>query len=247
MLAKCREAEVVRREWLTTFLSRKTLPKDATAFVAIGLTRHGVDVSSALAAGNRFAAVLLGLPEPEGYWSPSPVDGYAEQPGKAGHAILAVVLAGMELATGRHTWRNPTSPAVRYFEQIPGNLRSGVATLDKAKGTPDLAIGDASRASAEVLPCVAALADRVDDPLPLDIVLHLRESRHDREEHRSHRRRGVHVATTEVQHAKASAAVAEPSSEVEHILRRSSEPVQSCDDEGVPCLERREGVIELRA
>jgi ParB family chromosome partitioning protein len=111
-------AEVVRLEWLTTFLSRKTLPKDATAFVAIGLTRHRTDVSSALAAGNRFAAVLLGLPEAEGYWSPSPVDTYAEQPTKAAHAILAVVLAGMELATGTYTWRNPSSTAVRYFAQI---------------------------------------------------------------------------------------------------------------------------------
>lgn len=111
-------AEVVRREWLASFLSRKTLPKDATAFVAVGLTRHRADVSSAIGAGNRFAAVLLGLPEPEGYWSASPVDGYAEQPGKAAHAILAVVLAGMELATGRHTWRNPSSTAVRYFGQL---------------------------------------------------------------------------------------------------------------------------------
>ena len=77
-----------------------------------------MDVSSALAAGNRFAAVLLGLPEPEGYYSPSPVDTYAEQPGKAAHAILAIVLAGMELATGTYTWRNPSSTAVRYFSQI---------------------------------------------------------------------------------------------------------------------------------
>jgi ParB family chromosome partitioning protein len=68
-------AEAVRREWLTTFLSRKTLPQDATAFVATGFTRHRTDVSSALAAGNRFATVLLGLPER--YYSPSPVDGYA--------------------------------------------------------------------------------------------------------------------------------------------------------------------------
>lgn len=111
-------AEVVRREWLASFLSRKTLPKDATAFVAVGLTRHRVDVSSALAAGNRFAAKLLGLPESEGFYSPSPVDGYAEQPGKAGHATLAVVLAGMELATGRYTWRSPDSKAVRYFGQL---------------------------------------------------------------------------------------------------------------------------------
>ena len=111
-------AEVVRREWLASFLSRKTLPKDAAAFVAIGLTRHRTDVSSALAAGNRFAAVLLGLAEPESHWAPSPVDAYAEQPGKAAQVTLAIVLAGMELSVGRYTWRNPSSTAVRYFGQI---------------------------------------------------------------------------------------------------------------------------------
>jgi ParB family chromosome partitioning protein len=110
-------AEVVRREWLTTFLGRKTLPKDAAAFVAIGLTQHRVDVSSALAAGNSFAGVLLGLEKPEG-WGPSPLDTYAEQTGNHAHVTLAVVLAGMELALGRHTWRNPDSRAERYFTQI---------------------------------------------------------------------------------------------------------------------------------
>ena len=111
-------AEVVRREWLASFLTRKTLPKDAAAFVALALTRHRNDVASALARRHRFAAVLLGLPEPEGYWLVNPIDAYAEQPGKHAHATLAVVLAGMELATGKHTWRRPDSRAVRYFGQI---------------------------------------------------------------------------------------------------------------------------------
>ncbi|MES1170177.1 MAG: chromosome partitioning protein, partial [Leifsonia sp.] len=111
-------AEVVRREWLTAFLARKTLPKDAAAFVAAGLTQHRVDISSALAAGNSFAAVLMGLEKPESHWSPSPLDGYADQTGKHAHVALAVVLAGMELALGRHTWRNPDSRAARYLAQI---------------------------------------------------------------------------------------------------------------------------------
>lgn len=111
-------AEVVRREWLASFLTRKTLPKDAAAFVALGLTQHRNDVSSALSAGNRFAAALLGLPEPEGHWSYNPIDTYAEQTGKHAHVTLAVVLAGMELATGKHSWRHPDSRAVRYFGQI---------------------------------------------------------------------------------------------------------------------------------
>lgn len=111
-------AEVVRREWLATFLSRKTLPKDAAAFVTVGLTQHRRDVANALSGGNRLAATFLGLEPQSSEWGPSPVDAYAEQPGKAGHVALAIVLAGMEAAIGRHTWRNPTSTAGRYLAQI---------------------------------------------------------------------------------------------------------------------------------
>ncbi len=75
-------------------------------------------MSSALAAGNSLAGVLLGLVKPESHWSPSPLDGFAEQSGKHGHVALAVVLAGMELALGRHTWRSPDSRAARYLAQI---------------------------------------------------------------------------------------------------------------------------------
>lgn len=111
-------AEVVRREWLTTLLSRKTLPKDATAFITVGLTLHRRDVASAMNGGNRLAATFLGLEPQLNEWQPSPVDGYAEQSGKAGHVALAVILAGMEAAIGRHTWRQPTGTASRYLAQI---------------------------------------------------------------------------------------------------------------------------------
>jgi hypothetical protein len=98
-------------------LSRKTLPKDAAALVASGPTKHRVDVSSALAAGNRPAADLPGQPKPESYWGASPLDGYSEQTGKAAQVTLAVVLAAMELSVGKHTWRNPSGTALRYFGQ----------------------------------------------------------------------------------------------------------------------------------
>jgi ParB family chromosome partitioning protein len=111
-------AQVVRREWLIALLGRKTLPKDAGALVATGLTRHRLDVSSALAAGNSFAGELLGLVKPDARWSASPLDEYAEQTGKHTHVTLAVVIAGMELALGRHTWRNPDSRAAAYLAQI---------------------------------------------------------------------------------------------------------------------------------
>ena len=73
----------------TTFLGRKTLPKDVGAVVATGLTAHRVQVSAALSTGNRLAAALLGLDAQGDYWAPSPVATCAEQPGKAGHVAVA--------------------------------------------------------------------------------------------------------------------------------------------------------------
>jgi len=110
-------AEVVRRQWLATFLSRKTLPKDAAAFVTLGLTQHRHNLAAALSHGNVMAAQLLGLDKPNAYGTNS-VDLYAEQPGKAAHAALAIILGAMEDATGRHTWRNPTGRDLRYFAQL---------------------------------------------------------------------------------------------------------------------------------
>ena len=54
-------AEVVRREWLTTLLSRKTLPKDAAVVIAKGLTIHRQAISTATRDGNELAHQLLGI------------------------------------------------------------------------------------------------------------------------------------------------------------------------------------------
>lgn len=112
-------AEVVRREWLTGLLGRKTLPKDAAHFVATALTLHRTTVASGLSGGNRLAAILLGLDAQESEWGQSPIDPIAEsQPARAGHATLAVVLGAIEASTGKHTWRQPTRTARAYFAQI---------------------------------------------------------------------------------------------------------------------------------
>ncbi|MDP3209003.1 MAG: ParB N-terminal domain-containing protein, partial [Rhodoglobus sp.] len=71
-------AEVVRREWLTGFIGRKTLPKDASQFVAVALTAHRTTIASALSGGNRLAATLLGLDAQDSEWSQSPIDPVAE-------------------------------------------------------------------------------------------------------------------------------------------------------------------------
>jgi ParB family chromosome partitioning protein len=112
-------AEVVRREWLTAFLARKTLPKDAARFVAVALTAHRATVAGGLSKGNRLAATLLGLAAQDSEWGASPIDPIATtQPARSGHVAVAVVLAAIEDSTGRHTWRNPGRDAVAYFEQI---------------------------------------------------------------------------------------------------------------------------------
>jgi ParB family chromosome partitioning protein len=112
-------AEVVRREWLATLLSRKTLPKDASHFIAQALTAHRNTIAAAISNGNRLAASLLSLDAPESYWAASPLDTLAaSQPGKAGHIALAVVIGGYEASTGKHTWRNPGRDAFAYFTQL---------------------------------------------------------------------------------------------------------------------------------
>src|SRR3546814_13408183 len=63
-------AQVVRREWLTTLLSRKTLPKDTAAVIATGLTVHRQAVSLATRDGNTLAHELPGIGR-GGYWERS--------------------------------------------------------------------------------------------------------------------------------------------------------------------------------
>ena len=112
-------AEVVRREWLTGLLGRKTLPKAAAHFVGTTLTAHRSTVASGLSGGNRLAATLLGLHAQDSEWGQSPMDPIAEsQPSRAGHVTLAVVLGAIEASTGKHTWRQPNRTARAYFAQI---------------------------------------------------------------------------------------------------------------------------------
>jgi ParB family chromosome partitioning protein len=112
-------AEVVRREWLTAFFARKTLPKDASQVVAVALTAHRTTVAAGLNKGNRLAAILLGLEAQDSEWGASPIDPIAESsPARSGHVAIAVVFGAFEGSIGRHTWRNAGRDAVAYFEQI---------------------------------------------------------------------------------------------------------------------------------
>ena len=112
-------AEVVRREWLGEFLSRKTMPKDAQQWIAVALTRHRSTISRELGDGNRLAATLLGLEAAASYWKPTAIEEYAAaHPTKALHVAVAVTLAGIEACTSKGTWRSPSRLDGLYFEQL---------------------------------------------------------------------------------------------------------------------------------
>jgi ParB family chromosome partitioning protein len=104
-------AETVRREWLATFLARRTLPKNAPQVIAELLTSGRYRVADAINHGNSLAADLLGVAE-----GMERLEGYLiAHPTKAGHVNLAVVLGGVEASTDRSTWRHPRAVTARYL------------------------------------------------------------------------------------------------------------------------------------
>ncbi len=111
-------AESVRREWLKTFLSRKTLPKDAMQVIATSLTLSRYAVSDALGKGNSLAAELLGLESDGGWYKDAFADYLQAHQTKAGHAAVAIVLGGIESNTGRNTWRQPSEDKARYLQTL---------------------------------------------------------------------------------------------------------------------------------
>ncbi|MGN6759838.1 MAG: ParB/RepB/Spo0J family partition protein [Leifsonia sp.] len=111
-------AEAVRREWLTSLLSRKALPKDAVVVIARALTIHRQAVSAATREGNELAHQLLGL-DPSGYFEADKLATLIEQtPAKAQHVALAVALGACESVTSMQTWRSPSPTDADYFTQL---------------------------------------------------------------------------------------------------------------------------------
>ena len=107
-------AEVVRREWLTSFVTRKTLPKDAHAFAVRVVATNGADVDK----GRTLAHNFLGVDMPSGFYG-NALPEVAATPSRSGHVLLALALAAVEEGTGRHTWRTASDGLTRdYFAQI---------------------------------------------------------------------------------------------------------------------------------
>jgi len=130
--------------------------------------------------------------------------------------------------------------------EISRDLRGRLAAVDEADRVSDLAIGEDWAAATEVFTGCSTLGDRVADPFSFDIKLHLSESGHNSEDHRSHRRRGVDVAPSEIQDAQAGAAISELVRERKHVLRRPAQTVEGRDHQSVAIMKRDDSPVELR-
>jgi ParB family chromosome partitioning protein len=108
-------ATTVRIEWLTTFLSRKAQPKNATAVLAASLTgAHGL-VADSMSHGSSTAKTLLGIDPGYG----TRLDTYLQQhPTRALHVALAVALGGIEQTLTRNTWRTPSPVTATYLTTL---------------------------------------------------------------------------------------------------------------------------------
>ena len=136
-------AETVRREWIATFLSRKTLPKDADRIIALGLTAHRFAVSSGMSNGNALAHTLLGVTQPSGYHADALAALVEANPAKARLVALAVVLAGQEANTSKESWRRGDERAAAHFRQLAawGYALSPVEQVVTGDATPAEAAG----------------------------------------------------------------------------------------------------------
>jgi ParB family transcriptional regulator, chromosome partitioning protein len=103
-------AEKVRRDWLKTFLSRKTLPKGAVVFVASELAHGDYALQKAMQSPGL-------LPELLGCKGRLDLATTAEKAtdGRAQVIALGIILAALEGSITREAWRTPQPPDKRYL------------------------------------------------------------------------------------------------------------------------------------
>ncbi|KQQ09609.1 ParB/RepB/Spo0J family partition protein [Rathayibacter sp. Leaf296] len=136
-------AEKVRREWIATFLARKTLPKDADRVIALGLTAHRFAVSSGMTGGSDLAHALLRIERPSGYRADALAALVEANPAKARLVALTVVLGGQEAHTSKESWRRGDERTAEHFRQLAawGYALSPVEQVVTGDSTPADAAG----------------------------------------------------------------------------------------------------------
>jgi len=142
-LDRYREAEVVRRDWLGQFLTRKTPPQRAEALICEAVVGGQFTLTKAMDAAHPTLRDLLGLDTASVYGGGrQAVERLADQqstPKAATMTTLAAVVTAWEAGTGKHTWRNPNSWDARVLGALAkwGYQPSGVESLLLAPPSTD--------------------------------------------------------------------------------------------------------------
>lgn len=112
-------AEVVRRDWLRTFLIRKTLPKGGAAFLGRWLATGAYEFTRAAQEGHPLGCEMFGVEHTAGYYNSTPtglhtlIDSASDA---RCHVItLGLVLAACEAATDTHSWRNVSQTTAAHL------------------------------------------------------------------------------------------------------------------------------------
>lgn len=123
-----RSAETVRRDWLTTFLTRQKPPKGAAGFIAGSLARADHEITQAQTSGNKLAAEIFGLGDTAktGYGRSANAPALLKHLATASEARATVVTLGLILAayeerTGVHSWRANDQATTRYLRFLETN------------------------------------------------------------------------------------------------------------------------------
>lgn len=106
-------AEVVRRDWLRQFVTRKTPPQGAEALICEAVVGGQFTLTKAMDSAHPMLRDLLGLDTGSVYGGGrQAAERLADRqatPKAATTTTLAAIVAAWEASTGKHTWRNPNA------------------------------------------------------------------------------------------------------------------------------------------
>lgn len=115
-------AEVVRREWLTTFLARKTPPKGAEALICEAVVTGSHFLYKAMENNHPMLRTLVGVGADKTRWDSggelATIVAKASTPKAAIMTTLGAIVTAWEATLGKHTWRNPTKWDARILTAL---------------------------------------------------------------------------------------------------------------------------------
>ena len=143
-------AEVVRRDWLRQFLTRRTTPQGAEVLICEAVVGGQFTLTKAMDSAHPMLRDLLGLDTASVYGggrhAAERLAAQQATPKAATLTTLAAVLAAWEASTGKHTWRQPSAWDARVLgaltawgyepSEVEALLLGGDPAHDKAASSP---------------------------------------------------------------------------------------------------------------